>query len=47
MKKSAVKISDEEMKNMESRDKEIARQELEHAQKVADEALAQLPLFHI
>ena len=46
MKKSAVKISDEEMKNMQSREKEDARQELEHARKVA-EALAQLPLFHI
>ena len=44
VKKSAVKISDEEMKNMQSREKEDARQELEHARKVA-EALAQLPLF--
>lgn len=46
MKKSAVRITDDEMKNMESREKETARQELEHARHVA-ETLKQLPLFHI
>lgn len=46
MKKSAVKITDEEMKNMESREKENAKQEIEHARRMA-ETLKQLPLFHI